>query len=459
MGSYEMPGQVLADTLRAPGDRQKAQADEAKKALRERRADELEQSIKNIQQRGALPQGAPGYISPEELKFQLGEAQKQLTGLYQPHEGEDLLKRLKGLHSKTPATPATGTPTPVGAATGTTVPVLRPGMTLNDVLAMGGPTPEQPKKGTPIGKAFKDGNQWSQIFQDDRGNLKKETLPGYSEQTRKQELVDQGYTEAEATKIMRIEGGLEAKAVATKKGFKYDAATDEVVDQDTQERFTRDDVSKGIGGETVARMFEGQKKVAAKKDADQLTKFNQSIDRQNHAFQLAIQRSDHAGAQRYVTSAKNDLVQAESRVTTMDQNQKDALAGNQQAMLSLVANHIGMTLGAQKGARITRAVWEEAIESAPWIEQKASKWFHTDENGDHIFDGYKGGVTLTPDQIKQMVGLAHQKVDTLRDQVQNMKKEMGAELGTKTGDTPPPAAPELTDQEKQIQKLLNGGPQ
>lgn len=431
---------------------------EQKKALRERKADEIEQAIKNIQAKGALQPGQPGYIDPDTLKTQLGEAQKQLSGLYEPHEGHSFLQRLKratsapaGGAAATPASSspgATGNPNPSG--------VLRPGMTLDDVLAMGGPVPAQPKPGAMIGKPFKDGNHWSAIFQDSTGQLKKQELPGYTEQTRLQELQDQGYTEPEARKIMRIEGGLEAKAVATKKGFKYDPATDEVVDQDTQERWTRDDVSKGLGGETVARMFAGQSKVAQKKDADALKKFNQRLEAQNHSFDLAIKRSDHAGAQRYVTAAKNDLVQAEGRMKTMDQNEKDALAGNQQAMLSLVANHIGMTLGAQKGARITRAVWDEAIQSAPWIETKTAQWFHTDENGDRIFDGFKGGVTLTPDEVKQMVGLAHQKVDTLREQVGNMQQELSPELGKtpKAGAETPPKTPELTDQEKEIQKLL-----
>ena len=57
-------------------------------------------------------------------------------------------------------------------------------------------------------------------------------------------------------------------------------------------------------------------------------------------------------------------------MNTMDKNLKDALAGDQQAMLSLVANHIGMTLGAQKGARINQAVWNEAVESAPWLARR-----------------------------------------------------------------------------------------
>lgn len=428
---------------------------EAKRAEREHKADEIETAIKNIQARGALAQGQPGALTPDELKRELGEAQKQLSSLYQPHEAPTLMARLKK---------AMGPKQPAAAAPAAGAPVLHPGMTLDEVLAAGSPVPKQPTAGKLIGKPFPEGDKWYQIEEDDTGNLTRKVLPGYTEQTRLQELIRQGYTEDEAKKVMRIESGLEAKAVATRKGFKYDPQTDEVVDQDTQERWTRDDVANGRAGETVARMFAGQAKQEKRKAEIEDKKFKNRISAMDHAFTLAVQRNDHSAANRYIASAKNDLVQAQGRMATMDQNEKDALAGNQQAMLSLVANHIGMTLGAQKGARITRAVWEEAIESASWLDQKISKWFHTDENGDHIFDGYKGGVTLTRAQIEQMVALAHQKVDTLKDQVANMQTTFQKELGTGTpagGGTAnpnaPPAAPVLNDEEKKIQQLLNGG--
>ncbi len=280
----------------------------------------------------------------------------------------------------------------------------------------------------------------------------------------KQQYIDAGLSSEDADKAVRIHFGLEPKAPTTVKGKKFDPQTNEAVDMDTGKRYGKDSLNDPDTPEWVRQVFKGHGEATAEKKETALLKFNQRLEAQNHSFDLAIKRSDHAGAQRYVTAAKNDLVQAEGRSKTMDQNEQDALAGNQQAMLSLVANHIGMTLGAQKGARITRAVWDEAIQSAPWLEVKAARWFHTDENGDHIFDGYKGGVTLTRDQIEQMVALAHQKVDTLKDQVANMQTTFQKELGTGTpagGGTAnpnaPPAAPVLNDEEKKIQQLLNGG--
>ena len=107
---------------------------------------------------------------------------------------------------------------------------------------------------------------------------------------------------------------------------------------------------------------------------------------------------------------------AVDRTDTMDKNLQNAIQGDQQAMLSLVANHIGMTLGAQRGARITRAVWDEAIQSAPWLARAASRF---DERG------YLSGVTLAPEQMKQMVRLAHEKTETLKQHMDRLNKERG----------------------------------
>ncbi len=104
-----------------------------------------------------------------------------------------------------------------------------------------------------------------------------------------------------------------------------------------------------------------------------------------------------AGSQgKNIEAVRNDAIAADTRLRVMLDNEREALKGNQQAMLSLVANHIGMTLGAQKGARINQAVWNEATESAPWMAAIGAKWSP---------DGYLQGVTLTPEQVRQMTDL------------------------------------------------------
>ena len=124
------------------------------------------------------------------------------------------------------------------------------------------------------------------------------------------------------------------------------------------------------------------------------------------------------------TDARTQYDGALVRMETMDKNLRHALNGDQQSMLSLVAQHIGMTLGAQKGARINQAVWNEAVASAPWLDTYYAKVFHNDpKTGEMVFDGWKSGVTLTDDQMRSMVSLAHEQVDTLKESLDRIEKQ------------------------------------
>jgi hypothetical protein len=113
-----------------------------------------------------------------------------------------------------------------------------------------------------------------------------------------------------------------------------------------------------------------------------------------------------------VGKAKDDYEDAVSRYNVMQQNYEEAIRdpGNQQAMLSLLTNHIGMTLGAQKGGRITQAILNEAIASG-YVDERVEAHFGP--------DGVMTGVVLTPRQMKQMVGLGQnmmqQKVRKLEE--------------------------------------------
>jgi hypothetical protein len=126
-------------------------------------------------------------------------------------------------------------------------------------------------------------------------------------------------------------------------------------------------------------------------------------------------------AAKSTADSEREYQSAIDRTKTMDSNLRDALTGDQQAMLSLVANHIGMTLGAQKGSRINKAVWEEAIQSTPWLARMGAK-FNS--------NGYLSGVTLAPEQMRQMVKLAHEKEDVLRQHVERVKPKDKASAGT-----------------------------
>lgn len=143
-------------------------------------------------------------------------------------------------------------------------------------------------------------------------------------------------------------------------------------------------------------------------------RFAKQLTLQANAFSDALKKSDYTAARKVIIDADNELQGATDRAKTMDQNLIRALGGDQQAMISLVANHIGMTLGAQKGARINQAVWDEAVQSTPWLSRVGAK-----------FDsrGYLSGVTLAPDQMRQMVGLAHEKLDILKQHKERVEKE------------------------------------
>jgi hypothetical protein len=93
---------------------------------------------------------------------------------------------------------------------------------------------------------------------------------------------------------------------------------------------------------------------------------------------------------------------AQERWAVMQDALPRALNGDQQAMLNLLANHIGMTMGLQRGARITQGVYNEAEQSAPWLQRVAARF---DKNG------YLTGVVLTPDQMRQMIDLAKVRLD------------------------------------------------
>lgn len=112
---------------------------------------------------------------------------------------------------------------------------------------------------------------------------------------------------------------------------------------------------------------------------------------------------EHTEAQEKETYKRYETAQdAEQRLSRMEASYKKALQGDQQAMLALLTDHIGMTLGLQKGARITKDILHEAAQSMPWLEKIESKF---DDRG------YLSGVTLGPEQMSQMLDLGYEARD------------------------------------------------
>jgi hypothetical protein len=130
-----------------------------------------------------------------------------------------------------------------------------------------------------------------------------------------------------------------------------------------------------------------------------------------------------------IETARTEAIGADARLRIMKENEKKALDGDQQAQVSLLMNHIGMTLGAQKGTRVNQATIRDAENSAPWTQTIYAKWGHFDEaTGDWIYDGYKTGTNLTRDQIEQMVGLAKVVRDVKYQQLKDTAAAQGVNV-------------------------------
>lgn len=186
--------------------------------------------------------------------------------------------------------------------------------------------------------------------------------------------------------------------------------------------------------ERVDKVMEAtEKALGTKAQQDQsadLRRQSMSMAQQNHADSVALRREqmemakegreNHTDTAQRTASLKayQPALDSAERFNVMTKNFEDAVKDhNQQAMLSLLANHIGMTLGAQKGARITKDILHEAETSAPWLAKIKTRFDK---------DGVLSGVTLTPDQMRQMVGLGRERFAEDLTKSRNQAQYLGA---------------------------------
>lgn len=189
-----------------------------------------------------------------------------------------------------------------------------------------------------------------------------------------------------------------------------------------------------VDWERVDKALEGtEKALGTKAQQDQsaeLRRQSLAMAGQNHAESVALRREQmelakegrdsHTDTAQRTASLKayQPALDSAERFNVMTKNFEDAVKdNNQQAMLSLLANHIGMTLGAQKGARITKDILHEAETSAPWMAKMKTRFDK---------DGVLSGVTLTPDQMKQMVGLGRERFSEDLAKSKNQAQYLGA---------------------------------
>ena len=122
---------------------------------------------------------------------------------------------------------------------------------------------------------------------------------------------------------------------------------------------------------------------------------------------------------------KNDLLKAyqptldsAERMNVMTESYERAIKDHdQQAMLNLLANHLGMTMGLQKGSRLTKDIIHEAQQSQPWLQGIDAKFDK---------DGYLAGVTLSPNQMRQMVNLGQERYTEDAKKSRAMAQYLGA---------------------------------
>lgn len=430
--------------------------------LRESEIGRLNQAISAIQ--------ADPSLSAAEKKGKIDAARGQIAGLYTPVLGKKRIAKLReqmGLGPEptaqtgtVPAQPATSTQATV-PATGTEAPTL-PGVTAE----LKAPPVELPAKGetkvslapptisdtlaaaggnikgklTPLGDPYQYNGKWFQPMLAPDGKISAQPMPeGFAGTPQKTGnaiwLEDKDGNKKpfmfEGGKFVPVEapeGFAPPSKEAVGKQPKVDTAGGilKIEDPLTNKVYTAKNQIPADRKDLMTLWDSTAKQIADRdqKAADLETKkFNERLIAQDHAIQNALKASDYKTAKKEVQKADADYQGAIDRMKTMDANYSDIVkTGDQQAMLSLVANHIGMTLGAQKGARITRAVWEEAVESAPWLSRVGAKFSD---------DGLLSGVVITSEQAYQMVKLGHEKVEVLKDHVARVKEEYADDLGAR----------------------------
>ena len=405
-------GQGLGELGDAITRRRERQANE-----RDKQADAYEQQARDI---AANIAKVGGKDSPEAapLMQQLTDVVTKHNSLYPPHETPALIARIQKFVGKKPSAP---TPDP------------RAGSTVEGVLAA---TPAQKtdwQVDTSLPMRPSNGIVYRAERNVNTGAVRWQPLPGMTPQDLRppgsETLSPEDYEEAQ-----RVKAGLEPKATTEKPKkpltFQYHPQTGgltSITDPNSGATYTIGNIATAPPeiktpwdaiqkqqADELKRKDDAAAKKEEEAEARQTRSFQNALDRQAEGFNFALQKKDYEDAKKVVVGADNDYQGALDRMATMDKNLEAGLKGDQQAMLSLVANHIGMTLGAQKGSRINQAVWNEAIQSTPLLARVEAKF---DENG------YLSGVTLAPEQMRSMVKLAHEKVDILKDHKRRVEDE------------------------------------
>lgn len=166
---------------------------------------------------------------------------------------------------------------------------------------------------------------------------------------------------------------------------------------DLQDQTRRSQVPPDAAKMLLAERASKQQEIAEINQRQQL-----SFAQQMKAMQTQLDNIPRAGAAKLYNDQQQNTLYNDMRYARMQHNAELALRGDQQAMNSLLSDHVAMTLR-QPGnnqQRPTLEQWKEAEQSRDLAAGLSSKVDFRDGKM-----SLKQGVTLTPEQIEQMVGL------------------------------------------------------
>jgi hypothetical protein len=150
----------------------------------------------------------------------------------------------------------------------------------------------------------------------------------------------------------------------------------------------------------------------------QRTSLNAAMQRTIYQFQNSLASKQAGIADGLLGKQQQQYYAAQDLQQKMQSLLPEAMAGNQQAMVAILADHIAMTTH-QPGAsmRPTKALFDEAASSQPWLD-KITKHFSD--------QGILDGVVLSPEQIQNMVDLAPIVTAAEKNTLDQMQQSMGA---------------------------------
>jgi len=171
------------------------------------------------------------------------------------------------------------------------------------------------------------------------------------------------------------------------------------------------DPSKPADAAELAKLPQGQQAIADFNRAQAVHAAKRGEKREDEAYvasKAAERQAITIAAQQQMADRKqvdpriSTALDADQRLSRMEASYQKAQHGDQQAMLALLSDHLGMTMGLQKGVRLNKDIIQEAQQSQPWLQKMAAKF---DDRG------YLSGVTLGPEQMKQMLDLGYEARD------------------------------------------------